>query len=169
MPSCKTIFTENMRTRLTTDELKKVQYYTSSTVHLERKLTSGEAKTIDGNIKLIDGTYYEIVDIPKMTPGILVLNGGTNNFEVTFDPISNRSLKFTNMPIGAADAFFLSTDFNAPCFDESCNVMFDGKFFVATFPTALNNTHPTRLLIKKQRSKTVSKTKEKLKGVRITQ
>lgn len=167
--SCKTIFTEDMRTRLTSEELKKVQYYTSSKLHMERKLTSGEAKTVNGDIKLIDGTYYEIIDIPQMTPGILVRNGGSNNFEVTFDPVSSRALKFTNMPTGEADAFFLATNYNAPCFDESCNVMFDGKLFTATFPTALNNIHPTHLLIGKQGSKTVSKTKEKLKGVRIAE
>jgi hypothetical protein len=72
--SCSRIlFTESIYNRLENERLnlKKVQFYNNTCIRLERVLTSKDADIESGSVKLIDGKFVEIINIPFWTPGIV--------------------------------------------------------------------------------------------------
>jgi hypothetical protein len=87
-------FTHELRDQhsLTRDELKNLQYYTSSTITLRRELESG-GKQITGNHKLllVAGKTIEEVVIESKTPGIAVAVSD-HSITVSFD--QGTSLEF---------------------------------------------------------------------------
>jgi hypothetical protein len=87
-------FTHELRDQhsLTRDELKNLQYYTSSTITLRRELESG-GKQITGNHKLllVAGKTIEEVVIDAKTPGI-ALAISDHSITVSFD--QGTSLEF---------------------------------------------------------------------------
>ena len=66
-------------------DLKKVQFYLSEDIVLRRKAESGKAEITQGEIKIIDGTRYEIVKFLKNTPGILLFMPKENRMAISFE------------------------------------------------------------------------------------
>ena len=87
-------FTHELRDQhsLTRDELKNLQYYTSSTITLRRELESG-GKQITGNHKLVvvAGKTIEEVVIDAKTPGIAL---AVNDHSITLSFEQGTSIEF---------------------------------------------------------------------------
>jgi hypothetical protein len=94
-------FTHELRDQhsLTRDELKNLQFYTSSTITLRRELESG-GKQITGNHKLllVAGKTIEEVVIESKTPGIAV---AVSDHSVTVSFEQGTSLEFVASGNGA--------------------------------------------------------------------
>lgn len=52
-------------------ELKRIQFYLSHDLVLQRKFVSGSTQIASGSIKTVDGEQVEEIVIPKGTPGVL--------------------------------------------------------------------------------------------------
>jgi hypothetical protein len=71
--SSKILFTQSLREEydFTQDEIKNLQYYVSSTITLQRKLTTGERQiTQNHQLRVKKGKYIEEVIVEPRTPGI---------------------------------------------------------------------------------------------------
>lgn len=106
-------FTHELRDQhsLSRDELKNLQYYTSSTITLRRELESG-GKQITGNHKLVivAGKTIEEVVIEAKTPGI-ALAVSDHSITVSFD--QGTSLEFVASGTGGSrpsEAFATAPD-----------------------------------------------------------
>ncbi|MBK8281967.1 MAG: hypothetical protein IPK94_18045 [Saprospiraceae bacterium] len=66
-------------------DLKKVQFYLSDDIVLRRKAGSGKAEINQGQIKVIDGTRYEIVKFKRGTPGVLLFMPKENRMAISFE------------------------------------------------------------------------------------
>ena len=66
-------------------DLKKVQFYLSEDIVLRRKAGGGKAEIERGQIKIIDGTKYEVVKFRKGTPGVLLFMPKENRMAVSFE------------------------------------------------------------------------------------
>jgi hypothetical protein len=126
-------FTHELRDQhsLTRDELKNLQYYTSSTITLRRELESG-GKQITGNHKLllVAGKTIEEVVIESKTPGIAVAVSD-HSITVSFD--QGTSLEFVASGNGArpSEAFASPPDpfpGNSPERREPEPVLLQGYF-----------------------------------------
>jgi hypothetical protein len=153
-------FTHELRDQhsLTRDELKNLQYYTSSTITLRRELESG-GKQITGNHKLVvvAGKTIEEVVIDAKTPGIALavsdhaitvsfeqgtsiefVASGTSGNRATEsfaqpppDPFPGNNadrMEHTEMPAQVVQGFFGPY---ALATNSSGQVMFQGKMFEA--------------------------------------
>lgn len=126
-------FTHELRDQhsLTRDELKNLQFYTSSTITLRRELESG-GKQITGNHKLllVAGKTIEEVVIESKTPGIAVAVSD-HSITVSFD--QGTSLEFVAAGNGArpSEAFASAPDpfpGNSPERREPEPVLLQGYF-----------------------------------------
>jgi hypothetical protein len=102
MSSCKNLvpYTDAVRTKynLTDDQLKRLQFYVSSPVVIQRKLTADNNTLIyGGKIKVINGEKIEEVVVPTGTKGVLVRNDN-GKFEISFEKDDTYFLRFGTNP-----------------------------------------------------------------------
>lgn len=69
----------------TEDELKRIQFYVSDDIVLNRGLTAGQSEIISGEIKVVDGREVEEVIIRRNTPGVLLFMPKENRFAISFE------------------------------------------------------------------------------------
>lgn len=67
------------------NDLKKVQFYLSHDIVLRRRSESGKAEILGGEIKVIDGSKYEIMRFRAGTPGVLLFMPKENRMAVSFE------------------------------------------------------------------------------------
>ena len=170
------LFTPEMKSRLSAVELNKVQFYISDELVLKREINNGEAGVSKGEIQLIGGRYFQIIQIKKLTPGVC-LNKLPNNtihvegkelhlnaeqlqayFEhrigVSFDT-TDRTIPFSEYSSGIVPAFMvLAHEADKGKFATD----FDGKSF------EIIKGWKAKLLVKKQEQGTTGKSKEVLNG-----
>lgn len=75
-------------------DLKKVQFYLTDDILLRRKAGSGKAEIAQGEIKIIDGTRYEIIKFRRGTPGVLLFMPKENRMAVSFEEGKNAEANF---------------------------------------------------------------------------
>jgi hypothetical protein len=66
-------------------DLKKVQFYLSHDIVLRRRSESGKAEIEGGEIKIIDGSKYEMIRFNAGTPGVLLFMPNDNRMAVSFE------------------------------------------------------------------------------------
>ncbi|MEP7322868.1 MAG: hypothetical protein ABI761_13155 [Saprospiraceae bacterium] len=94
-------------------DLKKVQFYLSEDIVLRRKAGSGKAEIAQGEIKIIDGTRYEIVKFRKNTPGVLLFMPKENRMAISFEDGSESNyLMFGPNPNFNNRYVLLASDWN---------------------------------------------------------
>jgi hypothetical protein len=93
--SCKVAFTENLRIQLESNniDLKKIQFYNSESIVLQRELTSKETGVVGGKIKIEHGKKIEVIVIGKNTPGICE-RVGTDTLQILFEKGDNKWIPF---------------------------------------------------------------------------
>jgi hypothetical protein len=81
--------------QLTDDEMKKLQFYTSSDIVLQRNQRDNSGKeTDDGELVITSGSSLDQVIIPAGTPGIVIGLQGANAMLVRFEPGEGKHLVF---------------------------------------------------------------------------
>jgi hypothetical protein len=75
-------------------DLKKIQFYLSEDVVLEREAGSGRSRIEDGEIRIVDGKRVERVVIRKGTPGVYLFQPRENRFAISFEAGDSKFLIF---------------------------------------------------------------------------
>ena len=98
MSSCKTLipFTEDLKTSnsWTNNEVKKIQYYNSEPIVLNRQLKSNETGIVSGKIKMVGGKQVEEIVIREGTPGIVSALPDELRMAVSFEIGDDHYLTF---------------------------------------------------------------------------
>lgn len=74
-------------------ELKKIQFYVSNDIVLQRRLGRTTSKIEGGRIRIIDGSEWEEIVIKAGTPGVYVFSPGQDRLAISFES-DNRFLVF---------------------------------------------------------------------------
>ncbi len=76
------------------DDIKRIQFYVSEDIVLQRQLNSGNTEIVDGKIKMVDGKQVEEIIIRRGTPGILTNIPRSQKLEISFEKSDSYSLSF---------------------------------------------------------------------------
>ncbi|MBT8191014.1 MAG: hypothetical protein HKN67_05970 [Saprospiraceae bacterium] len=82
----------------TTEEMKKIQFYLSQDIYLERHHGGEYSDIKDGSIKIESGSKVEKVIIKEGTPGVVVFSPKKDRYAVSFDDNPENYLLFGPNP-----------------------------------------------------------------------
>lgn len=96
--SQKVAFTSDLQQKycFSEEQLKKVQFYTSTDIILTKTETDDEASIINGKVLVVDKQKNETIIIRKNTPCVLVKILSENKFLFSFEYGEHRALLFGN-------------------------------------------------------------------------
>lgn len=81
------------------NELKRIQFYLSEDIILQRQVTEGSTEIVSGEIKMVRGKKVEEIRIRKGTPGVYLFSPKGDSFAIAFEEGSNsRYLTFGPNP-----------------------------------------------------------------------
>ena len=107
-------------------ELKRIQFYLSDDIVINRALTEGTSEITSGTIKIVKGQKIEEVRIPRGTPGVFLFRDKGDHFAIGFDANSDkRYLMFGPNPKMRGNYVLLASEWK----DRQGKVRFDDKFF----------------------------------------
>ena len=114
--SCKNLvpYTDALKSKynLTDDQLKHLQFYLSSPVVLQRKITDQNNTLVyGGKVKIINGEKIEEVVVPTGTKGVLVKDD-SGKFEVSFEKDDTYYLRFGTNPNRYESYVLLASDWH---------------------------------------------------------
>lgn len=75
-------------------ELKKIQFYLSDDIVLQRELGGSASKIVNGKIRLVNGREVEEIVFPKGTPGVFVLSPKEERLAISFEDLDENYLMF---------------------------------------------------------------------------
>ncbi|MBP7274141.1 MAG: hypothetical protein KA974_09880 [Saprospiraceae bacterium] len=107
------------------DELKRIQFYLSNDVVLQRKRTEGSSKIISGEIKVINGEEIEQVTIKHGTPGVFLFRKGDDKFAIGFESSNTRYLVFGPNPKRRGYYVLMASDWD----NRQGKIEYDSKTF----------------------------------------
>jgi hypothetical protein len=117
-------------------ELKKIQFYLSDDLIIQRQLTEGSSEITSGKIKIVRGEKLEEIRIPRGTPGVFLFKAKENNFAVSFDATSDkRFLMFGPNPKLSGRYVLLASEWQS----RQGKVQYDSKSYYTTEGSALAN------------------------------
>lgn len=67
------------------NELKRIQFYVSNDIVLQRRVDGTKARIESGKIKVIDGAQYEEIIIRRNTPGVFAFQADGEDIAVSFE------------------------------------------------------------------------------------
>lgn len=73
---------------------QRVQFFLSEDVVLRRQLSTEQATTQNGSIRIMDGLRVEEVILKKGTPGVLLFQPRSDRFAISFEEDDSRFLIF---------------------------------------------------------------------------
>ncbi len=87
--------TDKNKLGLKEEQLRKVQFYLSGDITLQREVTEGSATEIEeGKITIVDGKEVEQIVIKRGTPGVLEYFPGDTRMGISFEVGEGRYLMF---------------------------------------------------------------------------
>ena len=91
-----TYFTDDLydQNQWSESDLKRIQFYVSEDIRLERVYDAGGSNIEDGQIKIKSERKVDEVIITKGTPGVLVFSPNSNRFALSFDEDPDKYLMF---------------------------------------------------------------------------
>ena len=107
----------------TEDELKKIQFYLSQDIVLQRNLSRGESVIEGGKIQVKEGRRIEEVKIPSGTPGVLMFMPKPNRLAISFERGKDKFLMFGPHPKWDGKYVLLGSDWDK----RSGEVTYQGK------------------------------------------
>jgi hypothetical protein len=112
--SCKNLvpYTDALKSKynLSDEQLKHLQFYVSSPIVLQRKITAENSTQItSGKIKIVNGEKVEEIVVPVGTKGVLVKND-SGKFEVSFEKDDTYYLRFGTNPNRYESYVLLASD-----------------------------------------------------------
>lgn len=118
------------------NDLKKIQFYLSDDLIIQRQITEGSSEITAGKIKIVKGEKLDEVRIPRGTPGVFMFRGKDNHFAVSFDSNSDkRFLMFGPNPKAQGRYVLLASEWQ----DRQGKVRYADKFYYTTETSALAN------------------------------
>lgn len=130
--SCSSLrpFTNNLKTTYNwqADELKKIQYYLSDDILLQRKLKNDNTEIVSGKVKTVNGEKIEEVVFKKGTPGVLVFSPVDNRMGIAFEDGDGRYLMFVPNPDRQGKYVLAAADWK----NNVGKVNYDGRVFYCT-------------------------------------
>lgn len=108
-------------------ELKKVQFYLSSDIIIQRKLGNESSTIENGKVRIVNGERIEEVIIRKGTPGILV-NTANNNIGISFEDGDDKYLMFGANKGKGGRYYLLASDWK----NNVGKVTYEGKTYFCT-------------------------------------
>lgn len=131
-------YTDQLRQEynLNKDNIKKVQFYTSSTIVLERKYVSGKSGTgTDGSLVSNTSSKQDRIIIPANTKCIFEQFGPENELVVRFEQGKDKTLEFIARPVNNNTAkYYLKADWQV---DNGGKISYGNQDYYAT-STATN-------------------------------
>ncbi|MEM9819701.1 MAG: hypothetical protein AAF985_01460 [Bacteroidota bacterium] len=110
----------------TETDLKRIQFYLSQDITLQREATSGQSTIESGEIKMVDGRKVEEVVVRKGTPGVLIFMPKRNRLAVSFESSGDdRYLMFGPNPKAGNRYVLLASDWKR----RRGKVTYDGKAY----------------------------------------
>lgn len=67
------------------NELKRIQFYVSNDIVLQRRIDGSRARIESGKIRVIDGAEYEEIIIRRNTPGVYAFQADGEDIAVSFE------------------------------------------------------------------------------------
>ena len=115
-------------------ELRKIQFYSSADIVIQRQLTEGSNEILaGGSIKMVKGQRVEQVKILRGTPGVFISRGKDDHFAVSFDASNEqRFLMFGPNPKRQGTYVLLASEWK----DHMGKLHYADKFYWADEPSA---------------------------------
>jgi hypothetical protein len=123
-----TPFTERLyeQNRWTEVDLKRIQFYVSNDIVLQRDFSSSDSRIDGGSIRIIGGRQVEEVVIKRGTPGVFLFNPKVNHFAISFEGRGEeRYLMFGPNPKADGRFVLLASDWNR----RAGTVTYEGRKF----------------------------------------
>ncbi|NND06916.1 MAG: hypothetical protein HKN87_11100 [Saprospiraceae bacterium] len=137
------------------DELKKIQFYLSQEIVLQRNLSKGESVIEGGKIQVREGRRIEEIRIPEGTPGVLMFMPKPNRLAISFERGKDRFLIFGPHPKRDGTYVLLGSDWDR----RSGEVTYRGKKYRTSSQSAY-----AALLVDLERVSKVSLARHTAKG-----
>lgn len=130
-----TPFTERLQDDFAFEEedLKRIQFYLSDDIVLDRNIGVEESRITDGKIKVIDGREVEEIIFKKGTPGVLLFSPKSNRLAISFEEDSDKFLMFGPNPKVGGRYVLLAKDWNR----RVGKVSYDGRTYRTNADSAL--------------------------------
>lgn len=93
-------------------QVKKIQFYTSREIVLQRQLSTDETVIDGGKIKIKDGKKIEEIIIQRGTPGVAIAIPSKDRIEVSFEKDDNHYLRFGVNPNAGTKFALLASEWN---------------------------------------------------------
>jgi hypothetical protein len=127
--SCKNLvpYTDSLRTQngWSDNQVKRIQFYTSRDIILQRQVTTDETAIEGGKIKIRDGKKVEEIIIKRGTPGVVTSIPNATKLLVSFEKDDNYYLSFGVNPEQSTRFVLLASEWS----NGIGKVTYDGKNF----------------------------------------
>ncbi len=114
--SCKNLvpYSNNLRDQFNLNEsqIRKIQFYVSSDIILQREMSSANTKVESGKIKMVNGRRVQEIIIPVGTKGVLTDIPRENKMLVSFEIDDNHYLSFGVNPNANNHYTLLASNWN---------------------------------------------------------
>ncbi|HEY9704650.1 MAG TPA: hypothetical protein V6C58_19570 [Allocoleopsis sp.] len=115
-------------------QLKKIQFYLSDDIIIQRRVTEGASEISSGTIKIVKGEKIEEVRIKRGTPGVFLFRANNDHFAISFDEKSDkRYLMFGANPKKRGTYVLLASEWK----DRNGKVRYDDKFYFTDEQSAI--------------------------------
>jgi hypothetical protein len=94
------------------DELRRIQFYLSADVVLQRELRSDQTVIRNGSVKVIDGRQVEQIVFPRNTPGVFTFSPKSGRIAITFERQEDNYLIFGPNPKNGDRYTLLASDWS---------------------------------------------------------
>lgn len=111
--------------KLSEEDLKRIQFYNSEPIILQRKLVEGSSEITGGKIKTVNGEKIEEIIIPAKTKGVMTKYVANDKIEVSFEKSDDYFLKFGSNPNKSNHFVVLASDWQS----RSGRVTYNGQLF----------------------------------------
>ncbi len=92
--------------------MKKIQFYLSEDVLLQREIPKGSDKIVHGKVKIVNNTKIEEITISKGTKGVLVQMPNDTKLFISFEISDSYFLTFGVNPSAGGKYVLLASDWN---------------------------------------------------------
>ncbi|MDX2001289.1 MAG: hypothetical protein SFW35_02595 [Chitinophagales bacterium] len=119
---------EKYEKKWSNDDLKKIQFYLSDDIVLQRKLEESSTEIVSGKVKIVNGEKVEEVLIRRGTPGVLVFNPVDNRMGISFEKGDETYLMFVPNPDKDGRYYLAAADWK----NKVGKINYDGKVWYTT-------------------------------------
>ncbi|MTB49504.1 hypothetical protein [Lewinella sp. W8] len=94
------------------DDLKRIQFYLSEDLILNRELRGGSSEIRNGQVKIVDGREVEQMVFKRNTPGVFIFSPKTQRMAISFERQDDNYLVFGPNPKAGNRYTLLASDWN---------------------------------------------------------